>query len=270
MYYVNKIICWIFSPLGMLFIGIVAARGLYIWSWHVARNSVLLRRLSVIVSVSVLVFTWVMGCGITTRILGASLEKDWESDGKAHGDIVGLSDADAIVVLGGGMSVHPKCKTPEMHGSADRVWQGARLYKAGKAELLTLSGPDVDISTVPLMEDLGVCRDKILLFPSARNTEEEADCIYKMLSQIITGRSPRVLLVTSAWHMRRAKLLFEKAGFNVVPAPTDFEMSCVLEGPIRISDFFPSSEAMSRNSYALKEWIGSIGYKFLGAKQFAK
>ena len=63
--------------------------------------------------------------------------------------------------------------------------------------------------------------------------------------------------------MSRAKLLFERVGFEVIPASTDFEMSYVLECPIRISDFFPSSEVMTRNSYAIKEWVANVGYRLL-------
>ena len=63
--------------------------------------------------------------------------------------------------------------------------------------------------------------------------------------------------------MSRAKLLFERAGFDVVAAPTDFEMSCALERPIRLDDFIPSAEALMRNSYAIKEWVGNFGYRFL-------
>ena len=191
------------------------------------------------------------------------MEKDWEIEGKPHGDISGLPDADAIVVLGGGMGVHRKCRAPEMFGSADRVWQGARLYKAGLAKIVSLSGPDVEVSTVPLAEDLGVPRDAMMYFSDARNTEEEAKLIYERLSQTTSGNKPKILLVTSAWHMSRAKLLFERIGFDVVPAPTDFEMCYVLEGQVKVSDFFPSPEVLARNAYAIKEIVGAIGYRFI-------
>jgi len=58
--------------------------------------------------------------------------------------------------------------------------------------------------------------------------------------------------------MGRAKLLFERVGFDVDPAPIDFEMSCLLDGSIRASGSFPSSEAQVRNPYAFKEIIGGI------------
>ena len=263
MYYLNKIVGWIVSPLGVLFIGFGFAWIMRLLSRRIETKAKSLRRVANVITVVVLGFMWIMSCGITTRFIGASLEKNWEIEGKPHGDISGLPNADAIVVLGGGMGVHRKCKSPEMFGSADRVWQGARLYNAGLAKVVSLSGPDVEISTVPLAEDLGVPRDAMMYFSDARNTEEEAKLIYERLSQTTNGTSPKILLVTSAWHMSRAKLLFERVGFNVVPAPTDFEMSYGLERPIRFDDFIPSCDALSRNSYCVKEWVGNIGYRLL-------
>lgn len=263
MYYVNKIVGWILSPLGMFFLALALAYALSVVArrkgergrrWAVAAKCVL--------GVSV-AFLWIMSCGITTRFIGAGLETDWERPGMPHGSIEGLPDADAIVVLGGGMGMHEECGAPEMLSSADRVWTGARLYKSGKAKIVTLSGPDVERGTVPLMLDFGVPREAMLYFSDARNTEEESRMIFERLAGTVKDRPPRILLVTSAWHMSRSKLLFEKSGFEVVPAPTDFEMSYAREQPVEIGAFFPSSDALRINSYAVKEWIANFGYRFL-------
>ena len=292
MYFINKIVVWVASPLGTFFICCGVAWILRMLSRRYSVRAKLLRRISATVIVMALVMTWVMSCGITTRFVGASLEKDWETEGKPHGDISGLPDADVIVVLGGGMAVHQKCGAPEMYGAADRVWQGARLYKAGKAPLVVMSGPGVIESTAPLLRDFGVPEEALRTFPTARNTEEEAKGIREMLERsegvkrsegvrelgvgelgveesdssthpLTHSPTYKILLVTSAWHMSRAKLLFERAGFDVVPAPADFEMSCALERPVKFEDFFPSAEALMRNSYAVKEWVGNAGYRLL-------
>ena len=262
----------------MLFIGFAVAWLLRMLCLRFETHAKSLTRVSNVVVAFILVFTWVMGCGITTRCIGTALEKDWEMDGKPHGDISGLPNADAIVVLGGGMGVHKKCGSPEMFGSADRVWQGAKLYKAGKAPIVVMSGPDVMNSTAPLLRDLGVPEDALVAFPDARNTEEEAKGIWGMLKRgegveelgakasdssthpLTHSPTFKILLVTSAWHMNRAKLLFERVGFDVIPAPTDFEMNYVLEQPSRVDDFLPSADAFIRNSYAVKEWVGNVGY----------
>lgn len=264
MYFVNKIITWVLSPLGILFLGLCMGWLLKIASKRiVGKASECLLVTSTWVSRLVIVLMWTMSCGIATRFIGAPLERKWVIDGKPHGDMSELPNADAVVVLGGGMGRHPKCGAPEMFGAADRVWHGARLYKAGLAKIVALSGPDVEKSTVPLLIDLGVPQEAFLHLSDARNTEEESKYIYAELSKACEGRAPKILLVTSAWHMCRAKLLFERAGFEVVPAPTDFEMSYCLEFPISIVDLLPSCDALLRNSYCVKEWIGNVGYRLL-------
>lgn len=261
MYYLNKIVGWIVSPLGVLFIGCGVAWVLRLLSRRVETKAKLLRRVANVIFVAVLVLIWAMSCGITTRFIGVPLEKRWEIEGSPHGDISRLPNADAIVILGGGIGLHKKCGAPEMFGASDRVWQGAKLYKAGKAPVVVISGPAVMNSTAPLLRDFGVPEEVMRGFSEARNTEEEAKMIYASLSSGEGESKPHILLVTSAWHMSRSKLLFERAGFEVVPAPTDFEMNYVLEQPIRVDDFLPSADALIRNSYAVKELAGNIGYR---------
>lgn len=91
---------------------------------------------------------------------------------------------------------------------------------------------------------------------------EELDSPTHSLPPSPTSR-PKVLLVTSAWHMSRAKMLFDRAGFDVVPAPTDFEMTYASEKAIEFGDIVPSADALLRNSYAVKEWVARSGYSAL-------
>lgn len=257
MYYVNKIVGWVLSPLGLFFMGLAIG-------WLLRRMRfgalVFLGSLSIAVSTA---FLWLMSLGVTTRLVGVGLERQWEREGAMHGSVEGLPDADAIVVLGGGVGAHEKCRAPELYSGADRVWQGARLYNAKKGTVPALAvfctGGGCECAAVPLLVDLGVPREAIRFSEEPRNTEEEASFI----KSEIGGESPRILLVTSAWHMTRAKMLFERAGFEVVPAPTDFEMSCVDEMGLEFGDFVPSADALLRNSYALKEWVAQFGYKML-------
>ena len=98
----------------------------------------------------------------------------------------------------------------------------------------------------------------LVFFPKARNTEEEAQ-------MIAAAGFRRIRLVTSAWHMPRAKMLFERAGLEVVPAPTDYEMHYCTESPIKCLDFLPNADALWRNGVAVKEWVGRFGYWLKGA-----
>ena len=257
MYYVNKIAGWVTSPLGLAFLGIA-------FGWLLRRGrSGIFRALGCLLAVLSLAFLWVMSLGATTGLIGPALERPWERAGLAHGSVEGLPDADAIVVLGGGVGAHEKCHAPELFAGADRVWQGARLYRAKKGTVPGLkvycTGGGCEFAALPLLVDLGVPREAVWFSEEPRNTEEEA----RLIRSEIGAQAPRILLVTSAWHMTRAKMLFERAGFDVVPAPTDFEMNCARERKWEVGDFFPSAEALARNSYAIKEWVAQFGYRFL-------
>jgi len=264
MYYINKIVGWVASPLGVAFIGLAVG-------WATGRRGGRLARIGTLAAGLSAAFLWSMGCGVTTRLVGVGLERGWEREGAMHGSIEGLPDADAIVILGGGVGSHEKCHAPELYSGADRVWQGARLYKAksqsAKGLRVFCTGGGCEHAAIPLLADLGVPREAIWFSEEPRNTEEEA----KLVKSAVCadkgggepGAKPRIYLVTSAWHMSRAKTLFERAGFDIVPAPSDFEMSCAAEERLEFGDFFPSADALLRNSVAVKEWVARLGYAIL-------
>ncbi len=242
MYYIKKIVGWCFSPMGIMFLGlgislVLRWRGLKKAAWWIAGV--------------VLVGIWCMGCGWFTWIVGVPLEN--MSGSGCVLDYEKMPQADAIVLLGGGMGAHEKCGAPDMLSGADRVWVAAKLWKAGKAKTITLSGGGVECSTVPLLKDFGVDEKACVFFSEARNTEEEA----KMIKAL---GAKKILLVTSAWHMPRARRLFERRGFEVVPCPADFEAHCAWEAELKVGDFFPNADALNRNSYMVKEWIGLAAY----------
>lgn len=256
MYYLNKIVGWALSPLGLLFLGLGFA-------WLLGRiHRGCWARLGRWIGGLTIALVWVFGCGVTTRFIGLPLEVE-------EVELDSLPNADAIVLLGGGMGAHEECGRPEMFSGADRVWSAARLYKQGKAPLMTLSGGSSSKSTVPLLVDFGVSTNALVILEDPRNTEEEARAIVRLFdgSDCAMEKSkPKVLLVTSAWHMPRAKMLFERQGLEVIAAPTDYEMHFAAERPLEFADFFPNAEAMSRNSYAIKEWVARIGYGVLRRK----
>ena len=66
-----------------------------------------------------------------------------------------------------------------------------------------------------------------------------------------------VLLVTDAMHMPRARRAFERAGLRVVAAPTVFRAW----GPLSVSSFLPSPDALASSYYAVYEWIGLAWYR---------
>jgi uncharacterized SAM-binding protein YcdF (DUF218 family) len=66
-----------------------------------------------------------------------------------------------------------------------------------------------------------------------------------------------VYLVTHAWHVPRARLAFEHAGFDVVPAPTDFNRV----DNIGLNDLVPRASALLRSYYFFHEVVGYAWYE---------
>jgi uncharacterized SAM-binding protein YcdF (DUF218 family) len=73
----------------------------------------------------------------------------------------------------------------------------------------------------------------------------------------------RVLLVTQAMHMPRARAEFIRAGIEVVPAPTLF-YSQVKWSPLML---VPTASGLYRSFYAVHEWMGLIWYRLQAKPQ---
>jgi len=70
------------------------------------------------------------------------------------------------------------------------------------------------------------------------------------------GKS-RILLVTHAWHMPRARACFDAQGLEVVPAPMGFRLRPRPDA----GDFVPSAKGLQESTYALYEWLGRVWYE---------
>lgn len=170
-----------------------------------------------------------------------------------------IEAAEAIVVLGGAISpAHMDRQVPQLTSAADRLLEAARLYAAGKAPLLVLSGgkdPRNDGSEAEAMRTLlgswGVPPAAMLLEDRSHTTAENAACS----SELLHARGIRkILLVTSAMHMGRARSLFEAAGLQVTAVGADYHRHVAPEG---LGAWVPNTEALDVSARALKEWIGS-------------
>ncbi|NKI34266.1 YdcF family protein [Wenzhouxiangella sp. XN79A] len=171
-----------------------------------------------------------------------------------------VPEADAIVVLGGGIAP-PTSRNPQpdLGAAADRYWHAFRLWRAGKAPEILISGgaqPWRDAGSseaeaaVRLLTDLGMPADRILLEPASLDTRQNADFSATMLR---ARGADRILLVTSALHMRRASAHFESTGLEVLTVPTDHE---VRGDPPSLLRWLPDSDALDGSRRALKEMLG--------------
>lgn len=174
--------------------------------------------------------------------------------------------ADAILLLGGGMAVFPGAAHPDMNAAADRVWHAARLYKAGKAPLVVPTGVSDRASSVPLLHDLGVPDSVLAVEGAARNTEENIGCSLALLRRLTGKEHPKVLLVTSAWHMRRSLLNARLGGLDAVAAPCDYLANASFRSkPAIVRNWFlPDGQRLMESCVFAKEWTGILEKKILG------
>lgn len=242
MYWLNKIVGSLVSPMGGVIVGGFAA---------VVCARFKCSRATKWLGWGTVVWLWLWMTSIMTYIVGIPLEREFLVDGRVPA-VETFPEADAIVLLGGGMGVETNLSPyAEMSVGADRVWQASRLYKAKKSGKIIATGDCAINSTLGLLLDLGVAKDDVS-FLDARNTEEEAKRIAKK-------EYKKILLVTSAWHMKRARLMFEKYApeIEVVCAPADFENSMTAARGLSI---VPDFNVFALNSVALHEWVGIVGY----------
>ncbi len=180
-----------------------------------------------------------------------------------------LPSAGAIVVLGGALaSANVPNAYPNLHSSGDRVLTAARLYHAGKAPNILISAgklPWVKLRRTEaygiqrILLELGVPEEDIIIESGSASTIENATLCYELLQP--RGVS-KILLVTSAWHMIRAQAVFEKVGFEVIPAATDYES--IGTEPYGILDYFPTAGMLERSTRSIKEYVGYWVYNFRG------
>ena len=185
--------------------------------------------------------------------------------------IASMPKAHAIVVLSTGRVQPPGDPNASEWTDADRFFGGVELYKAQKAPLLIFTSgwvpwePDARPEGEVLIRyaaDFGIPADRMLTTSRVSNTEEEARAVAALLAKRSSaGVVPPVLLVTSAFHMARAQLLFNRAGVEVVPFPVDFKAAVARGvGPL---DFVPSGRSLSRSETALRELYGLAYYRLL-------
>lgn len=157
-----------------------------------------------------------------------------------------LPNADAVVVLGG--------------GGSGRLATGARVWRAGRAPVVVLSGGrggphrSEARSMAAAITRFGVPVSAVLLEERSWNTRENAAFTAELAE---THRIRRVLLVTSALHMPRASALFRRAGLTVIPVPVPDRMARA-----RWQErWLPRRSASRRSGRALKEYLGLLALR---------
>jgi uncharacterized SAM-binding protein YcdF (DUF218 family) len=115
------------------------------------------------------------------------------------------------------------------------------------------------VAMLVFLEDLGVAPDHVLLEGRSGTTRGNALETRELLRQ---RGIKRVLLVTSALHMRRAVTAFRAVGIDVVPVATDHEV--VVRASTPALEYIPDAGALEGGSRAFKEYLGLFVYWLRG------
>jgi len=178
---------------------------------------------------------------------------------------------DVAIVLGGftDLAKQPRDRVYLSQG-ADRMMHTLLLYRLGKVKKILSSGgsgiPNFqDVSEAECVADvLTLCKvdsSDILIESKSRNTYENAKNSTALIRKQFKPNS-KILVVTSAFHCRRANACFKKQGLHVDMFPVDFRYSDSYFNAEKT--FIPSDKAWDKWSILIHEWAGYLVYKFNG------
>lgn len=140
-----------------------------------------------------------------------------------------------------------------------RAHPEARLvYSGGTGEFLSNAAVSEAQAVRDSVAALGLPPERLEIETRSRNTEENARFTAEIVPPSVT---PRIWLVTSAYHMPRAIGAFRRAGYDPVPVPVDHRAA-------GWGDFYrPTAsvgEGLRRSDLAAKEWMGLLVYRMTG------
>lgn len=176
---------------------------------------------------------------------------------------------DVIVLLGGGATKG----TPDFdgsdglgEGSATRLLAAVRLYHRLHVPILFTGGKvledgpsEADTARRALL-GLGVPDRDIILEPASRTTGENA----RFTAQLLRERGfSQPLLVTSAFHMKRSVLNFEKQGVTVTPVPTGYRTDAKPRA-LHYLWFGPEASALDNSVCVMREELRYLVTKMTG------
>ena len=168
------------------------------------------------------------------------------------------------IVLGGFSSYNKEVKHIDFNEFSDRLITAIELYNLQKIDTILISGGNGLLIndgmkesewTYNFLQNFGIDSNRIIIENRSRNTMENAS----YTADIINDNKEKSLLITSAIHMRRAKMCFSKNNIKVDEFTTDNTSS----GILLTFDYLliPNAVALKKWEFLIHEWIGFIVYR---------
>lgn len=257
-FFLSKFLPLLIYPLGLTLILLVVA--VLVWRW---------RRWQTAVLTAIFLLLYLASNTPVSLALARSLEWRYFPPDP-------LPQADVIVVLGGGNRwADPPQPVPNLNDAGDRMLYAAWLYRQGVADHLLLTGGRLPGATssdaaemAKTLHIMGIPNDALWLEDASLNTYQNALFSRQFLAE---KGIDRIVLVTSALHMPRSVAIFEKQGFQVIPAPTDYfavspawDEESRPQPAFRLLDLLPTASALELTTRVLKEYLGIFIYGLRG------
>ena len=169
--------------------------------------------------------------------------------------------ADAIIVLGAGRERGDLAwGADQPTGVAlERERYAARLAKASGLPILTSGGlhygtppSEARLMADSLRDDFGVT----VRWQEERSRTTWENALFSA-EMLLPQGIKRVVVVTQAWHMPRSVWSFQKAGFEVVPAPVAF---LGVDNARPLGGWMPEFKSIWQSGQLLNEAVGQVGY----------
>jgi uncharacterized SAM-binding protein YcdF (DUF218 family) len=229
------------GPILLGFLGLLLAR-----AW---------RRVGVVLVVVSLAALWLLSCNAVAIQLARGLLPQVPAV-----TLVDLRRAriEAVVVLGGG--VYPQAPAygmpqPSPH-TVERLRYGVRLARVAQVPLAFSGGlgwagragaSEAEAARAVARQDFG--QEIRWVEGKSRDTAENAQYTAALLQR---DRIQRIALVSDAWHLPRATREFQRAGFEVLPAP----MGHINPRQSNVLEWLPSDHGLASSRQVIREWIG--------------
>jgi len=199
------------------------------------------------------------GCGPLTGMLLGSLQSGFAPDVAAWGQ------RNVIILLGAGtVRSGAGAVEPSLYANG-RILRAAELYRSCKAtgadckvevsggDAAKLKQAEADVYAISL-DRLGIPRADLILEAQSMNTFQNAQFSKPLL---MAYHADKVVLVSSAVHLKRALLYFAHFAIHGEPVRGDYVTARY--------DWLPTSENLSFADFAIHEYVGVARYHFYNA-----
>jgi uncharacterized SAM-binding protein YcdF (DUF218 family) len=241
----KKIVTSIFLPLGFVIILLLLA-------------AILMRKRLKICVIILAALIYVLSITPAAELFIKPLE-----DAHKPASFTEIAAVDAYVVLGGGINEN----VPDIDGKGalnsfalPRVMAAYRLYMKAKKPIILSGGkvfnraPEAQIAKQFLVS-LGVPSYHIITETKSIDTYGNAQYVKEIADRL---QFRKIVLITSAYHMKRSCLLFNKRFKEIIPYPTDYQIS---QGSYNLFSFLPNARNLGLVEIATKEYLGILFYR---------